>query len=67
LCPPRHVLPNCHAPVPDGKPSTDIALPGEELTLEVRDGFVESGMAHSVRNVSDGQTVVFISGLIERV
>lgn len=53
------------APAADGTRATDIALPGEEVSLDVGDGFVETGMVHSARNLSDGPTVVMISGLIE--
>lgn len=53
------------APATDGSRATDLALPGEEVQLEVGDGFVETGMVHSARNLSDGPTVVMISGLIE--
>lgn len=53
------------APAADGSRATDVALPGEEVSLDVGDGFVETGMVHSARNLSDGQTVVLISGLIE--
>ena len=53
------------APAADGSRATDVAIPGEEVLLEVGDGFVETGMVHSARNVADAQTVVIISGLVE--
>jgi hypothetical protein len=53
------------APAADGTRATDVALPGEEVVLDIGDGFVETGMVHSARNVSDGPTVVMISGLVE--
>jgi quercetin dioxygenase-like cupin family protein len=53
------------APAADGTRATDVAFPGEEVVLAPGDGFVETGMVHSARNASDGQTVVMISGLIQ--
>lgn len=53
------------APAADGSRATDVAMPGEEVALVVGDGFVETGMVHSARNLSDGPTVVVISGIIE--
>jgi hypothetical protein len=53
------------APAADGSRATDVAMPGEEVILDVGDGFVETGMVHSARNASDVQTVVIISGLVE--
>jgi hypothetical protein len=53
------------APAADGSRATDVAMPGEEVALEVGDGFVETGMVHSARNLSDGPTVVMISGIVE--
>jgi quercetin dioxygenase-like cupin family protein len=53
------------APAAEGTPTTDVALPGAEVVLEAGDGFVETGMVHSARNASDGETVVIISGLVE--
>lgn len=53
------------APAADGSRATDVALPGQEVVLEAGDGFVETGMVHSARNASDGQTVVMISGIVE--
>jgi hypothetical protein len=38
---------------------------GEEATLAPGDGFIEVGMIHSAQNLSDGQTTVLLSGLIE--
>jgi len=49
----------------DGSRATDVAMPGEEVALQVGDGFVETGMVHSARNLSDVPTVVMISGIIE--
>lgn len=53
------------APAADGTRATEIAVPGQEVVLSPGDGFVETGMVHSARNASDGQTVVMISGLIK--
>jgi quercetin dioxygenase-like cupin family protein len=53
------------APAADGTRATEVAVPGQEVVLSPGDGFVETGMVHSARNASDGQTVVMISGLIK--
>lgn len=53
------------APAADGSRATDVALPNQEVLLDPGDGFVETGMVHSARNASDGETVVMISGLIK--
>jgi hypothetical protein len=53
------------APAADGSRATDVAMPGHEVVLDAGDGFVETGMVHSARNASDGDTVVVISGLVE--
>jgi quercetin dioxygenase-like cupin family protein len=53
------------APAADGSRAIDAAFPGQEVVLTPGDGFVETGMVHSARNTSDGQTVVMISGLIK--
>lgn len=58
-------MPVNRAPAADGTRATDVALPGEEVVLGAGDGFVETGMIHSARNASDGETVVIIAGLVE--
>lgn len=39
---------------------------GEEVALEPGDSFIEMGMVHSARNLSDEPTSVLLAGLIEK-
>ncbi len=46
--------------------ATQEALPhGEEVVFNPGDWFVETGMIHTGANLSDGQTTVLVTGLIE--
>ncbi len=49
----------------DSEAIQEPLVAGEETTLEPGDSFVEHGMVHTGSNLSDGQTTVLISGLIE--
>lgn len=49
----------------DGTPEAEEPLTvDQEVELAAGDGFVETGMVHSARNISDEPTSVLISGLI---
>jgi hypothetical protein len=46
--------------------ASTVAMPhGEEIAINPGDWFVETGMVHTGVNLSDGETTVLISGLIE--
>jgi quercetin dioxygenase-like cupin family protein len=49
-----------------GQPGpTERISAGKEVILNPGDSLFEQGIVHTARNVSDGQTVVLISGLME--
>jgi quercetin dioxygenase-like cupin family protein len=49
----------------DSDATSEPLVPGEEAVLNPGDSFIEMGMVHSATNLSDGQTTVLLSGLIE--
>ncbi|MBA2759640.1 MAG: hypothetical protein H0U38_08100 [Chloroflexia bacterium] len=49
----------------DAEATQEPLVVGEELALEPGDSFIEHGMVHTGSNLSDEQTTVLISGLIE--
>ena len=49
----------------DTEATQEPLTPGEEASLDPGDSFIEAGMIHSARNLSDQQTTVLLAGLIE--
>ncbi len=50
----------------DTEASEEAAIHGEEVSLEPGDSFIEMGMVHTARNMSDEPTTVLLAGLIEK-
>ena len=48
----------------DREASEEPLTPGEEVALEAGDGFAETGMVHSARNLSDEPTTTVFAGLV---
>jgi hypothetical protein len=48
-----------------GSDAEEMAVQDEEAVLEAGDGFVETGLVHSARNLGDDEVVVTVSGLVE--
>lgn len=52
------------APEAGGEATQEQIVAGEEATLTAGDGFIETGMVHSARNLGDTDTSVVLSGLV---
>jgi quercetin dioxygenase-like cupin family protein len=50
----------------DAEASEEAVAQGEEVALDPGDSFIEMGMVHSARNMSDEPTSVLLAGLIEK-
>ena len=60
-----HDMAISRAATADSEATQEPISSGEEVALDPGDGFVETGMIHSARNLSDEPTTVVIAGLIE--
>lgn len=59
-------MPITRAATAETEASEEAALQGEEVALEPGDSFIEMGMVHTARNMSDEPTTVLLAGLIEK-
>lgn len=50
----------------DTEAAEEAVAQGEEVALDPGDSFIEMGMVHSARNMSDEPTSVLLAGLIEK-